>query len=141
MQNDELKKHVSWGYAILRITLGVNIFIHGFGRLDNIPGFAEAIGQSFANTFIPVWLATITAYPIPIAEFIIGLFLILGIRTYYSAIAGALLMIPLVFGINLQQKWSTSASQLIYCLIYFVLIALSSFDKFNLDSMMFKKKE
>ena len=47
--------------------------------------------------------------------------------------AGSLVMVALVFGTALQQKWDILTQQMIYMLIYAVLLATRSWDRWSLD--------
>jgi thiosulfate dehydrogenase (quinone) large subunit len=56
-------------------------------------------------------------------ETALGLLLLLGLFTRFALIAGALVMTALVFGTNLAQDWNVAGLQLIYCFLYYYLLA------------------
>lgn len=132
--------HFRTAYALVRLSLGVNILMHGVSRLDNLAGFAEKVGRGFEGTFVPVALGTALAYPIPIFEAAIGALLTIGLWTYGAAVAGALLMIPLIFGTNLMQQWNVAGLQLVYVGLYFILIAFAHHDGYSLDRLRSRLK-
>jgi thiosulfate dehydrogenase (quinone) large subunit len=38
-----------------------------------------------------------------------------------------------MYGVTLVQNWDTASAQLIYCLVFFVLIAFNGYNAFSLD--------
>lgn len=120
-------------YTFLRVVFGVNFFNHGLTRIGNIPAFAESMVQMYKDTFVPAVLVRVPAYLIPPVELIVGLLLIVGLATRGALIAGFSLMIVLMAGVTLLQNWDTATSQLIYCLVFFVLLALNSLNTVSVD--------
>lgn len=127
-------------YTLLRLVFGVNFFNHGLVRIGNIPAFAESQVKLYADTFVPAVLVRGPAYLIPIVELIVGLLLILGLATRGALIAGFCLMIVLMSGVTLLQQWDTASSQLIYCLVFFVLLAANSLNTISLDRLRAKRQ-
>ncbi|NES68539.1 MAG: DoxX family protein, partial [Okeania sp. SIO2D1] len=62
--------------------------------------------------------------------------IIIGLQTRNAIIAGFLLMMPLMFGICLLQQWDTASSQLIYCLVFFILLAGCSLNTISIDQLI-----
>ena len=60
---------------------------------------------------------------LPPIEATLGLLLLVGFLTRFSLIAGGLTMTALVFGTNLAQDWNNAGLQLIYCFIFYYLLA------------------
>ena len=60
---------------------------------------------------------------LPPVETALGLLLLLGLFTRFALIAGGLVMAALVFGTNLAQDWNVAGLQLIYCFLYYYLLA------------------
>ncbi len=127
-------------YTLLRLVFGVNFFNHGLVRIGNIPAFAESQVKLYVDTFVPAVLVRGPAYLIPIVELIVGLLLILGLATRGALIAGFCLMIVLMSGVTLLQQWDTASSQLIYCLVFFVLLAANSLNTVSLDRLRAKRQ-
>ena len=134
------RRDIITAYTLLRIVFGVNFFNHGFTRIGNMSRFAESMVQRFQDTFVPEALVRAPALLIPPVELIVGLLLILGLATQGALITGFSLMIVLMYGITLLQEWDTATSQLIYCLIYFLLIAGSSFNTVSLDHLLERRR-
>ena len=85
-------------YLILRLALGINIFIHGAGRLiDGYAKFVDEVKIQFANSLLPSWSVTAFGYAIPVMELLIGILLVFGIATRYALVVGSLLIIVLIF--------------------------------------------
>jgi thiosulfate dehydrogenase (quinone) large subunit len=128
-------------YAILRLSFGVNIMLHGASRLlaggsafnaylDHYFDHTPLISKSFLQMFGAV---------LPPVEAILGLLLVLGLLTRVALIAGGLLMTVLVFGTNLAQDWNVAGLQLIYCFLYYYLLAhRRELNRLSLDGWVFR---
>ena len=134
------RRDIVLAYTFLRIVLGVNFFNHGFTRLGDIPGFAQSMVDMFQDTFVPEVLVRVPAMLVPIVESIGGLLVTLGLLTQAALITLFGLMIVLMYGVTLIQNWDAAGSQLIYCLVLFILIAGNSFNTFSLDSIISRRK-
>jgi len=112
-------------YTVLRFSFGVNIMLHGVSRL--LAGHAAFLGyltHYFEKTpLVPASILPAFATVLPPVESALGLLLLLGVGTRFSLIAGSLVMAGLVFGTNLAQDWNVAGLQLIYCFIYYYLLA------------------
>ncbi|MGJ3253846.1 MAG: DoxX family protein [Elainellaceae cyanobacterium] len=128
-------------YTLLRIVIGVNYFNHGFTRLGNIPGFANSMVELFQDTFVPEALVRVPATLVPIIEFIVGILITLGLATQAALVTTFGLMIVLMYGVTLLQNWDSASSQLIYCLVLFLLIAGNSFNTVSLDQLIARRRE
>ncbi len=117
MKNEKL------GFLFLRIAIGLNIMIHGGIRFgSNYGKFVSYIHTTFENSPLPLFIVTPFAYLIPIWEFIVGLLLIIGLKTRLAAVAGMILMIILMSGTAITQNWNNVGIQMLYILCYYVLI-------------------
>src|SRR5277367_401423 len=102
------ERDLALAHGFARIGLGLNIATHGLTRLGMIPGFAAETVKMFSPTFLPPLLVNATAYLIPPAELVIGLFLIAGLFLRPTLALGLLLMFQLMFGMTLLQQWQIS---------------------------------
>ena len=125
---------ISMAYGLLRIIVGINYFNHGFTRVGNIPGFMDAMVGAMAGSWMPELLVRITAFLIVPVELIVGLCLILGLFTRISLIATLVQMAILMYGVTIVQNWDAAASQLIYNLVLFILLAGVGYNRFALDN-------
>ena len=112
-------------YTILRLSFGANIMLHGVSRLlAGRAAFLAYLTHYFEKTpLIPASFLPIFATILPPVETGLGLLLLLGVGTRFSLIAGSLVMAALVAGTNLAQDWNVAGLQLIYCFIYYYLLA------------------
>jgi thiosulfate dehydrogenase [quinone] large subunit len=118
----------------LRVTLGLNICLHGVVRwFEGLRGFAESLVPMFQKTPLPSWFVYGFGYSLPILEAIVGAAVLFGFRTRRALILGAVLMLSLTFGSSLRQDWPTVGIQLTYSLAYCVLIAGAQLDDYGLD--------
>ena len=128
------------GYAVFRLTLGVNFFMHGavriFSGMETYRGFAEGIVGGYADTILPRWLLVPFAWSLPPIELTIGLLLIVGLFTRWALVACGLTMAMLVFGKCLTQDWGVVSSQMIYAIVVFLLLVYEKHNAIALDSVV-----
>ena len=125
-------------YTLLRIALGLNIFMHGFTRLHaGSKLFRESVQKEFADSILPAKLVGAFGIIIVPLEAAIGGFLLLGIFTEYTIVTGSVLMLILIFGKSLKSDWQTVSFQMIYVAFYAALAFLRSYNDFSLDKLFF----
>lgn len=128
---------VSRGYSLLRVSLGLNICFHGVVRwIGGLDSFAHSLLPMFAKTPLPAWSVHAFGLVLPVLEAVIGAAIATGFRTRSVLLAGALLMLVLTFGSALRQDWSTVGIQLIYSVVYCILIAGAQFNDYCLDDTL-----
>lgn len=101
-------------YFFLRLPVALSIFGHGLVRLPKLQTFTEGMVKSMEKSAIPESLLTPFGYFIPIAEFLIGLVLLIGYQTKYTIYAGLALMGLLVFGSASVENWTGIEAQLVH---------------------------
>lgn len=101
-------------YFFLRLPVALSIFGHGLVRLPKLQTFTEGMVKSMEKSAIPESLLTPFGYLIPIAEFLIGLVLLIGYQTKYTIYAGLALMGLLVLGSASVENWTGIEAQLIH---------------------------
>ena len=128
-------------YALLRIVVGVNLLMHGVSRMMAGPGMfaAKLVGQ-FARAPLPVWSVWSFGMVLPAIEALIGLLLLIGLRTRAALIAGSLLILVLTFGSGLVQDWPAAGLQLTYALAYAALLFLLRYNGWSVDAWMFRSE-
>jgi thiosulfate dehydrogenase (quinone) large subunit len=137
LRDDEKDRRIA--YALLRILLGANIFMHGVSRLMAGPAvFTAKITEQFARAPLPHWSLVGFAVVLPWLEALLGLLLLLGLWTRFALIAGSLLILVLTFGVTLVQEWGIAGLQLIYAIAYAALIFLRSYNAYSIDGAIAK---
>ncbi len=128
-------KHLA--YALLRIALGVNFLGHGLFRiLSGVPAFASTTADHMAKSPFPHGFNLAFAYAIPFLELLLGLGLITGLFTRLALILGSVFMMALTLGVTSNQQWDVAGQQLLYSLIFFVLLFLSEYNSIALDTRL-----
>jgi thiosulfate dehydrogenase (quinone) large subunit len=118
-----MENNKQWAYLVLRFGVGINFFLHGLVRFTgNYELFVKKVSDGFADTIIPIALASLIAWLIPVAEFILGLMLLLGLFTFEVLLSLGILMLVLISGMVLQQEWSTVSGQMVYLFIIYLLL-------------------
>ena len=78
-------------FLLLRLTLGLNICMHGVSRLAAGPAaFANSLIPMFQNTALPAWNVHIFGLILPWAEAILGFLLLIRFCTSVVILAGSL---------------------------------------------------
>jgi thiosulfate dehydrogenase [quinone] large subunit len=127
---------LSLAHGLLRVGLGLNILMHGISRLPNLAGFVAHLEQTMARTWLPLPLVSATGYAIPLLETLLGGLLLLGFFLRPALVAGLLLMFVLTFGACLAQSWSVASEQLVYVLVYALLVGGLCYDCWSLDHLL-----
>jgi thiosulfate dehydrogenase [quinone] large subunit len=131
------EKDAALGYVLLRTTIGINTFIHGLSRILAGPShFADALVSAFQHTPLPPGFVRLFALALPWAESIVGLFVLVGIRTRLALVAGSLLILMLTFGVTLNQDWESAGLQLIYATVYASLLAFRHHNAHSADGLL-----
>ena len=124
-------------YGILRLTLGVNIFLHGATRLfSGVGGFVSATVEQLSRTPLPEASVRIFATALPFLEAAVGFAILIGLWTRRALAGGALLMAALVFWTALRSDWATLGIQMVYAVVYFLLLMFRAHDRFSLDRIL-----
>lgn len=126
-------------YLMLRLVAGISFFGHGLVRLPKLAAFSQWMTGSFSKSMLPQSLVMPFSYALPIAEFIIGILLILGLFSQKTFIAGVVVMLLLMLGTCLIENWEALPSQIIHALILIVLYQFIAANTFSLDHIIFKK--
>jgi thiosulfate dehydrogenase [quinone] large subunit len=121
-------------YAMLRFTLGLDILMHGLVRLPHLTAFADGTVKLFSQTLLPAVTVRLFAVSVVFVETMVGLLVIFGLATRWALFIGALTMAALVFGTALRSDWDTVAIQLLYALVYAVLLATREYNSYSLDA-------
>jgi thiosulfate dehydrogenase (quinone) large subunit len=128
-------------YAVFRLTLGINILVHGAGRIFG-PGaeaFASTTAVEFSKTALPAGMVYAFLVVVPFAELVLGMLTTLGLLTRWALTLGGLLIAALVFGTAMRSDWNTVGVQMIYAISYYFLLIHRSSNRFSLDALLAKE--
>jgi thiosulfate dehydrogenase [quinone] large subunit len=127
----------SIAYAILRLTLGVNIGLRGVVRIGHgTTAFAQGIVKQMEATILPPSAVYAFAFSLVWVEAAVGLLLVLGLQTRLALIVGGLMMTALTFGTMQIENFQNAWLQLTYALVFFVVLAFRSWNLISLDALM-----
>jgi len=101
-------------FFFLKLPIAVSLLGHGLVRLPKLPAFTDWLVTTMEKSVIPEFLIVPFGYVLPIAEFLIGLSLLIGFQVKYSLFAGLALMSVLIFGSSSIENWSAIESQLLH---------------------------
>ncbi len=126
-------------YAVFRLTLGINILVHGAGRIFG-PGaeaFASTTAVEFSKTALPSGMVHAFLIVVPFAELVLGVLTTLGLFTRWALTLGGLLIAALVFGTAMRSDWNTVGVQMIYAIAYYLLLVNRGSNRFSVDALLF----
>jgi thiosulfate dehydrogenase [quinone] large subunit len=129
------EKDRALAHALLRVTLGMNLMVHGLVRVPNLSGFAAGMARDFTPTLLPTGLVHAFALLLPFAEAALGALVAVGLFQRAALALGALVIAALVFGTALLQRWDVLTQQMVYALVYAALLATRSWDRWSLDAI------
>jgi len=140
--DNDWRADASIAYAILRITLGVNIGLRGIVRIAHGPAaFAQGIVKQMEATVLPASAVYAFAATLVWVETAVGLMLILGLQTRLALIVGGLMMTLLTFGTMQIENFQNAWLQLTYALVFFVVLACRSWNLISLDALLGSNKK
>jgi thiosulfate dehydrogenase (quinone) large subunit len=129
-------------YVVFRLTLGVNIFVHGAGRIFG-PGaeaFASTTAAEFSKTPLPAGMVHAFLIVVPFAELVLGALTTLGLFTRWALMLGGLLIAALISGTAMRSDWNTVGVQMIYAVTYYLLLVNRSSNRYSLDAVLFANR-
>ena len=129
------RSDASIAYAILRLTLGVNIGLRGAVRIAHgSAAFAQGIVKQMEATILPPSAVYAFAFSLVWVETAVGVLLILGLKTRLALIVGGLTL--LTFGTMQIENFQNAWLQLTYALVFFIVLALRSWNLISLDALL-----
>lgn len=120
-------------YFFLRLSMGINFLGHGLVRLTKLQGFADGMVKGFEKSWLPQLFVHMFSIALPFLEFSIGLLLIIGFKTRIATMAGASLIILLLFGSSTVENWEAMGIQMIYAGLFYILISRLEDNYLSLD--------
>jgi len=91
---------------------------------------------AFEKSMLPKALILPFSYGLPVAELIIGLLLLTGLGTRMVSVAGATVMLMLIFGSAMIENWEAIPSQMIHLLFFAAIIQFIQYNGWALDNLL-----
>ncbi len=126
-------KKEQYTYLLARLPLGMSFFGHGLIRLTKLDAFAHGMVGQFSKSFLPGALVLSFGYVLPFLEFITGLLLLLGFFTRFATVLGVIIILSLIFGSSIIEKWDLVFIQLFYGIYLAALFYFADYDKMSID--------
>ncbi|WP_130865795.1 DoxX family protein [Acidipropionibacterium timonense] len=93
----QARRPLDWIGLLARLALGVTLVVAGTIKATN---FANTVLSVRAYRILPWDVAPVVGYAMPILEILVGLALVAGLWTRWSALLGALSMVVFIAGIS-----------------------------------------
>ena len=123
-------------YFVFRLIMGMNLMIHGAVRIfGDYSDFTDRMEKMFSATIIPKFLVVLAANIISPIELIFGFLLLIGFKTKFSIIVLNSLMLLLISGVCLVQKWELASIQMGYVLYLFFLGVYIKHNRLSIDHL------
>ncbi|RYY20425.1 MAG: DoxX family protein [Cytophagaceae bacterium] len=122
-------------FVLGRLLLGVNFLLHGLVRIPKLAVFSAGVVKEFAAAPLPPGLVSAYANALPFAEGSIGLLLVLGLFTRPALVAAALVIMSLLTGSCLLEKWNLVGDQMLYGLFIITLVLHLQRNRLCLDAI------
>ena len=124
-------------FLTARLAVGTSMFGHGLVRFPKLSGFSSWMVGQFQKSMLPDFIITPFSYALPVAEFVVGALLLLGLFTRQALTAGALVMISLIFGSTMIESWDAIPTQLIHTAFFSILLSLENqYNTFAVDKIL-----
>ncbi|GAK77854.1 DoxX family membrane protein [Nonlabens ulvanivorans] len=127
-------------YLLMRLIIGISMLGHGLVRLPKIVAFSNGMVAKFSESMIPSFLVEPFGYVLTIAEFLLGVLLVLGLFTRQALIGSIITMTLLVLGSTMVENWSVINSQLIHAAVFAFLLWHINYNNWSLDTIIKNKK-
>lgn len=112
----------STSYLLTRLAIGMSFFGHGVVRMPKLAVFSKGMVGEFQKSYLPEALVIPFSYVLPFVELIVGVLLLAGVFTRQAAIAGAIVMILLIFGTTTVENWNILPTQLLHVAFLIVVV-------------------
>ena len=113
---------------------GVNFLGHGaFRILSGVGAFATGMAEHMTKSPLPHGMVVGFGYCIPWIELALGVGLVIGWMTRWVLAAGGVFMMALTFGVTSNQQWDVAGQQLLYSLVFFVLLFYVEWNEVSVD--------
>ena len=123
-------------YLIARLSIGMSMFAHGLVRMPKLDGFSSWMVTSFKDSALPEALVRPFSYALPVLELAVGVLLLLGLFTRLSIIVGSIIMLALIFGSGMIEKWDAVFTQIVYGVIFAILYNYLGSNQYSLDRVL-----
>jgi thiosulfate dehydrogenase [quinone] large subunit len=128
-------------FLLARLAVGMSMFGHGLVRLPKLHGFSNWMVGQFEKSMLPDFVVTPFSYVLPVAELLVGIFLLIGLFTRQTLVAGSLVMTALIFGSSMIEEWGSIPSQLIHAAFFSILLIFEkTYNIFAVDSILEKNR-
>lgn len=121
-------------YLLARLTLGINLLLHGVVRIPKIHAFAQSVAAGFQESILAPEVAQLFAYTIPVIELILGILLIVGFKIRQTLFAASVFIMLLISGSCLKEDWATVGTQMLYALFLFFLLFYLDYNRWSIDT-------
>ena len=122
-----------FAYLIVRAGIAMSMLGHGLVRIPQLNSWVEGMVENFEGSLLPEAFVIPFFYGLPLLEFILGAFLLLGLFTRSTAIVGGFLMGALIFGSCLIENYGSIPSQILHLSLFVIVIQFIGANTLALD--------
>lgn len=110
----KIMKETTLTSLLLRMPLALSLAGHGLVRLPKLGEFVDWMATTMQKSPLPEEIVRPFAYVLPFAETVLGLSLLLGMKTSHMLYGALLLMSILIAGSCSVENWQAIEAQLLH---------------------------
>jgi len=130
------------GYFILRLSLGVDMFMHYIVRQWGVSrDFVPVTEKLFVGNLLPMSWVHYFLTVLPYFEGLLGILLLLGLWSRLAIATEGILVSVLLFGTAIRSDWTVVSHQMIYIIFVFFLLAVEEWDYFSVDAYLERRRK
>jgi thiosulfate dehydrogenase (quinone) large subunit len=133
-------KKTQYSYLLARLPIGMSFFIHGIERIPKLTEFATHMAKPFEKSPLPMSLVMPYGYVLPFFELLTGILILLGLFTRFATVLGIAIILTLIFGSGMIEKWDNVFTQIIYGAYLALLFHFADYNTVALDKLFHKTR-
>lgn len=143
-QRTLLTRDLPVAYLLVRLTMGFHMVAHGGVRLPILQTFANETATEFAPLrliglpLFPAWLVYPFSLSVPPVECVVGVLLVLGLKTRLASMVGGVTILLLMFGNVARLNFGTAHLMWFYVLVFALLVGANVADRYSVDRLVWR---
>ncbi|MBD1394442.1 TQO small subunit DoxD [Mucilaginibacter glaciei] len=129
-------RNTNIAYLLARMPIAMSMLGHGLVRIPKLVKFSAGIEKQFTNTMLPHALVYPYSIVLPFLELLTGILLILGLFTRFANILGVAIVLSLIFGSTMLEKWDAVFTQIIYGAYFALLYLFADHNRYSVDQLI-----
>ena len=134
-QSTRIRQEILLGVGGMRAVRALGLAPGVWHLNEGHAAFLAYVTKQMQAAPVPSWFLAPFTSVLPWLEASLGLLILLGLFTRNALVAGSLVLLLLQIGSSLAQNWSVVGDQLVYAVIFFILLTFSERNRWSLDHL------